>query len=368
MLHIKCRILNGGDPVTAKDKVAFVNMPLQSIIRQLDVSLQQQNITTGVGLNYSYKAIIDTLLWYQEDPKESHLQSQLFIKDDADFINAVDPEIGGNIGLLQRWDYTKDGQVVDLEGGLYVDICQQDKLLINGVRVDIKFFPNTDNFVLMSPIDGARYTYEIVDCVLKVCHVTLNPALTLAHADVIKHTNAVYNFTRSDLRTYNIPAGTYSWNGDDLFNGNIPSRVIVGIVDTRGYSGSYIRNPYSFEHHDCNFIGFYVDGQSLPGEPLLLNYTNNQYMPAYLSLFTGLGRYHSSFGNEISRDEYKSGYCFYVFDIDSANSKDFVKLMKKGHTRLSIRFENAPKTTLSVIVYGQFPGMLQIDEARNILI
>jgi hypothetical protein len=83
--------------------------------------------------------------------------------------------------------------------------------LINGVRVDIKNFPNTDNFVLMSPIDGARYTYEIVDCVLKVCHVTLNPALTLAHADVIKQTNAVYNFTRSDLRTYNIPAGTYSW-------------------------------------------------------------------------------------------------------------------------------------------------------------
>ena len=343
MLHIKCRILKDGDTVTATDKVAFANMPLQTLIRQLDVSLQQKNITTGVGLNYSYKALMDTLLWYQEDPKETHLQSQLYFKDDAGSMDAADPELGSNIGLLQRWEYTKDGQVVDLEGGLYVDLFQQDKLLINGVQLDVKIFPNTDSFVLMSPIDGTKFTYKIVDCVLKVCHVTLNPALMLAHADVIKQKNAVYNFTRSDLRTYNIPAGTYSWNGDDLFSGNIPSRVIVGIVDTRAYSGAYNKNPYGFQHHDCNFIGFYVDGQSLPGEPLQLNYKNNQFMPGYLSLFTGLGRYHSAFGNEISRDEYKSAYCLYVFDIDSVNSKDFVKLMKKGHRmrmRSSSRFLN----------------------------
>ena len=172
--------------------------------------------------------------------------------------------------------------------------------------------------------------------------MTLNPALTLAHAEAIKEMNAVYNFTRSDVRTYNIPAGSQTWNGDDLFSGDIPSRVIVGVVDTRAYSGAYDRNPYAFQHHDCNFIGFYVDGQSLPGEPYQLHYKNHQYMTAYLSLFTGLGRYHSSFGNEISRDESKAGYCLYVFDIDSANSKDFVKLLKKGHTRLSIRFSEPP--------------------------
>ena len=51
-----------------------------------------------------------------------------------------------------------------------------------------------------------------------------------------------------------------------------------------------------------------MDGQSLPGEPYQLDYKNNQYMTAYLSLFTGLGYYHSSFGNEISRDEFKAGY------------------------------------------------------------
>ena len=130
--------------MTATDKVTFSNLTLQSIIRQLDVNLQQKTVSTSVGLNYSYKAMINTLLWYQEDPKETHLQSQLFIKDDAEGITATDPE-GKNLGLYERWMYTKDGQIIDLKGGLYVDICQQDILLIfiNGVQVDVKIFPRS---------------------------------------------------------------------------------------------------------------------------------------------------------------------------------------------------------------------------------
>ena len=132
MLYMKCRILKDGKPVTKENKVAFANLTLQSLMRQIDVSLQQQVINTTVGLNYSYKAMLDTLLWYAEDPKETHLQSQLYFKDDAEKIDATNPETGGNLGLLERWQYTQNGQAVDLQGGLYIDIFQQDKLLING--------------------------------------------------------------------------------------------------------------------------------------------------------------------------------------------------------------------------------------------
>jgi hypothetical protein len=44
-----------------------------------------------------------------------------------------------------------------------------------------------------------------------------------------------------------------------------------------------------------------------------------------------------------------------------------MNLLKKGHTRLCIRFEKAVTETLKIIVYSQFPAMLQIDEARNVL-
>lgn len=38
----------------------------------------------------------------------------------------ADPVEGGNTGLYIRSQYTKEGDMVDFEGPLYADLCQQD--------------------------------------------------------------------------------------------------------------------------------------------------------------------------------------------------------------------------------------------------
>lgn len=47
----------------------------------------------------------------------------------------VDSVAGGNTGLYVRAKYTSEGKVVDLEGLLYTDLCQQDRLIINGFKL-----------------------------------------------------------------------------------------------------------------------------------------------------------------------------------------------------------------------------------------
>ena len=280
-------------------------------------------------------------------------------------MDTADIEGGGNLGLVQRWMYTMKGETVDLEGPIYMDVLQQDRLLINGVSLGFKLFPNTDNFVLMSAQDG--YTYEIVDCVLKVCHVKINPGLSVSHAEALKKSPAIYPYKRSDVKSYNLSPGASTWTMDNVFQGDVPSRVILALVKGSAYSGNYKENPFYFNNYDCNFVGFYVNGQSVPSEPLTPDYKNNNYISSYLSLFTGIGQYNNGFGNEITRDDYPSGYCVYIFNLDVENGKETINLIKKGHTRLSIRFASAPTIPLTLLVYGQFPGILQIDEARNIL-
>ena len=368
LLHVKCRILKDGKPVTAENKVALANLSLHSIFRQVDVSFQQNVITTSVGLNYGYKSILDSILYYTEEPKESHMGSAMYFRDDAEGINDPNPDLGKNLGLAQRWEYTKNGQVVDMEGSMFVDIFQQNKLLVNGVQVDVKLFPSMDKFALISGEEDAIYTVEIVESALKVCQVTVNPALILAHAQLFKTQKAVYNYSRSEIRTFNIAPGSQVFSTDDIFSGKIPSRLIVGIVDAEGYSGSYKKNPYAFEHHDCNFMGFYVDGHATPHEEFSMDYKNNLYITPYLSLFTGIDRHNNVFGNEISREEYKSGYCLYIFNVDGRKDQEFVKLTKRGHTRLSIRLATPSARTLTVVVYAQHPAVLEVDESRNILL
>lgn len=364
-LYLKVRILQpDGSPITENDDVAFSNLTLQSLFKQVDVCLQQNNLSSAVGLNYAYKAMLDTILKYDEEPKETQLQTQLYYKDTANFMESSYHD-SGNLGLIQRGELTAKGNYIELEGPIYTDITQQDRLLINGVQLDIKLTPNADAFALMAK--GGDYSFEIGDAILKVCQAKLNPGVLISHAEQLKKSPALYPYMKSDVRSFNIQPGTFAWGMDDIFQGQIPSRMVVALLSSQAYSGSYDKNPYNFQHFNCNFMGLYTDGQSVPGEPITCDYKNGHYVNAYLSMFTGVGKYGLNEGNYISQSDYPNGYCIYVFDVSGRRGKEYLDLIKRGHTRLSIRFDQPPQETVNVVVYSSFPAIFQIDESRNVI-
>lgn len=57
----------------------------------------------------------------------------------------------------------------------------------------------------------------------------------------------------------------------------IPERLVVGLVPSKAYSGSYSLNPFNFEHFHCNFGAFYIDA------PLEPNFSTGNYVTAFLS-------------------------------------------------------------------------------------
>lgn len=367
VLYLKVRILKPtGAPITKEDNVGFSNLTLQSLFKQVDLSLQQNNLTSAVGLNYSYKAMLDTLLKYDEEPKETQLQSQLYYKDSPGFMDESSCIDGGNLGLLQRSNLTEDGQYMELEGPIYTDITQQDRLLINGVQFDLKLIPNSDAFALMSPT-SEQYSFEIGEAILKVCQAKLNPGVLISHAEQLKKSPALYPYMKSDVRSFNIQPGTFAWGMDDIFQGQIPSRVVVALLSSQAYTGNYNKNPFNFQHYSCNYMGFFTDGQSVPGEPITCDYKSGNYVNAYLSTFTGVGKYGLNEGNYISREDYPNGYCIYVFDVSGRHGREYLDLIKRGHTRLSIRFDQPPQETVTVLVYSSFPAIFQIDESRSVI-
>ena len=364
-LRVKVRILkaSSGEPVTAADKVTLVNLPLQSLWRQVDVSLQQIVVTPTISTCYPYKALMDVLLNNSEDRTDSELQSQLFYKDTAGFMDNTDPEQGMNLGLVERHAWTQNGNDVDLEGPLYVDIMRQKRLLLNGVQVNIVLYPSPNPFALMAV--GDDYRYDITDAVLKVCMVKVNSGVLVGHNEALKVSDAIYPFMRTDMKSYSIPSGLYTWSIDDPFLGQVPSRVIVALCSSAGAGGRFDKNPFNFANMNVNFVGFYVDDESKPAKPFQPNYKNNNYSKEYLSLFTGTGRYQTE-GINISREDFKQGYSFYVFDIDGNHSEEFVSLSKRGHTRLALQFSEALAEPITLIAYASFPATLQVTLERNV--
>ncbi|XP_062579536.1 uncharacterized protein F54H12.2-like [Saccostrea cucullata] len=367
-LFLRARILNeDGSPLKEKEKVGFVNLTLQSLWNQVDISVQQQVITPTVSTNYAYKSYMDVFLKYGTSAQVPCLSSQLYIPDSAGFMDSADAVTGGNMGLFQRGSLTEKSSFVDLEGPLYMDICQQDRYLINGIQVNVKLWPSRETFCLMAPTGSKRYRVHIEDSILKCCYLKINPGLLLGHSEAIKKQPALYPFMKSDLKCFGIPAGQFHLNVDDLFQGEIPEKLVVGFVSSKAYSGSYELNPFNFQHFHCNFIAFYVDGKSVPSAPLEPNFKTNNYITAYTSLFVGKKSDSETEQLDLGRTDYAKGYCLFVFNINpSSENDDNLPLLRKGHTRLQIRFDKALPEAVTCICYAKFPALMSIDYSRNV--
>ena len=332
---------DGTDVDSSTDDVSFINLPLQTIWNQVDISLQQKLINSRVGTNYAYKAYLDTLLKTGTSQMSAQLTSQLFAKDTAGKMN----ERSKNAGHLVRQKFTKNSKTVRMTAPLNLDLCQQERLILNGVEINLKFWPNKKGFYINATETAENYYFKISDAMLNVCMVEISPAVLLGHAAALKESPASYPYYQSDLKSYDIGAGLRNYTVENIFQGEVPTDLIVGLVSSQAYVGNNSKNPFNFQHFNCNFCGFYVNSDSVPSKPLQPTFSNDGesslFSDAYLSLFGK--KYYSKENCPIALGEYPNGYCLYRFQInednDDENKDDFISLPRRGNIRLQLQFE-----------------------------
>ncbi|XP_041364399.1 uncharacterized protein F54H12.2-like [Gigantopelta aegis] len=363
-LHVKAKIVKADGSALVKDeKVGPINLWLQSLWSQVDLTLNGKLITTSTNL-YPYKSYLKVLLNGTSTAKESSLQSQLYYKDttDGNTLDGADPINGINSGLVNRGAFCELSHTVGMKGPLCEDFLDIKRYLINGVNLQIKLFRTRPSFHLMAGEDNPDYKVKIEDVYLRVCKVRPNTAIITAHAKTLQNTEAIYPFTRSDIKVASIPRGQLSFHWDHLFQNKCPNKVVVALVSAEAVNGSYTKNPFNFAMYDLDTIALYVNGESLPAQPLHVN--NNQYISAYNNLFEG----RESIGLDVSRDDFGGGYALYQFTLEPFHLKDgYLDLIKRGNLRLDLQFKKALPETVNCLIYSEDNLLLQIDGARNIL-
>lgn len=272
---------------------------------------------------------------------------------------------GGNGGLTQRSMLTASGAIASFETPLHHDICQMNKLLLNNVPINVKLHQSADSFRLMTESTTEAYSVEIKEIKLKVCHVVVSDLITVAHSEALSIAPSIYSYWRSALRTYDIASGSSSFSADDLLSGIIPSKCVVAFVSSSAYAGSYQKNPFNYQNFKLSFLEITLNGNSVPGPSFQPNYQTNDYIECYSSLF--FNKYPSKTGNWITRTEYPAGYCLYVFNIAGHTGDDIMSEKVHGHTRLHVKFAEALKESVKVIVYCQYPDQFYVNKSRDVL-
>ena len=84
--------------------------------------------------------------------------------------------------------------------------------------------------------------------------------------------------------------------------------------------------------------------------------------------FSDTGKMYYNTGNGISREEFAKGYAVYAFDLipDMCSSSPHFNLVQKGNLSIDIQFSAAPTEAVSLVCYGEFESLIQIDSDRNV--
>ncbi len=349
-------------------EVGPVNGLSYSLFSQVDFTLSQVNTTTSLAtMGYPYKNILDLLT---RKPRQEDI-SVLFIKDTETSMNASSPFLnapkGGNDGLTERSTYLKGGRVITLEGSLGVDMCEQKRLLLHNVPINIKMMQNHGGFYLMSPDATKGYRVVVQEATLLLCQVTLNPAVVLGVSQTLKSgKQALYPFEESVFKTFTISKGSHGAIFDGIFQGEIPENLIVAFVKSKSYSGNYGENPYLFSNEKCKFISFSYNGVSVPGRPITPSFKESVEESDFTEAYNKL--YRKDPDMNISHSEYLHGNTLFYFELADKSEPDLISIAKNGHTSLEVRFDEELEEAINVLVYAKKQSLLKIDEARNVTI
>jgi hypothetical protein len=253
-----------------------------------------------------------------------------------------------------------------MRGRLHIDMCMQERLIPSDVGIKIRLVRNKDAFCLMAA--NANYRLHIVECKLLVRKLRLSPSIFISHAKALERGNARYPLKRIVCKSFTVPQGNLNFTQENVFSGQMPCRVVVGMTDNDGFNGVYNKNPYNFKHYNLMQLKLFLDGQQQAIPVIDTDFENANYINAYLSLFEGTNKLFKDEGLDISRTDYPRGYALFVYDLTPDQSEnDHLNLMREGTVRLDAKFSAPLAQTINVIVYAEFENVLELDRYRTVI-
>lgn len=334
--------------------VAPANLFLQMLIKNCAVYLNNVLVSDSSN-NYSYAAWISTHLALSQGEKTTQLTSQLYYKD-------IDPDLNDpqNDSFKKRQEFAKNSQIFEVLGKIHTGLFYQKRYLPPNSNLKIVLTRNSPEFALSSNSDsitgfsGCPFIIGLEECILYIRKHQLSPTV----ANTILRQNTTFNFPhrRSEIRSIGLPIGSFGCSGEILFNQRLPELVLIGLVSSEAYGGKLTKSATNFLPYNVNSIGLTINDVTY--RSFKLDYNNGIYLLAFRTLLNA--QEHTALGNYIDRSDYKKGSCLYMFDLRPSVYGTF-QPEQSGQVKLDLQFPNPLTQSLTVVAYGQFQSLVQIE-------
>ena len=373
-LWVKAKLTeSNGDDFDAADanRYSIINYPLNTMWDQVDVHLGTTLVSQS-SKGYQYLAFIEII------SDRTFIPTVITYMRSAGFFSTFEETYEFDaVDTGEPYELVKESKEFTLYGKLHGGIFKSSRLLLNGVPIHIKLTKCGDNFVCMGkPAEGALLSTDpklkILDISLFARKVKLSANLLNAHARALQESKAIYPIERPIVKVINLPSAQQSFVLDNVILGQLPSRIIFGLVTNAAFNGDKEKDPLRFQNFDLIYLSVNMNGERFPKTPYTPDYRDNKnlYQREYYDFFSNTGSTLNMNQPPIDYINYKKGMCLYAFNLNSdfKFGDEYINIPREGYLTIELKFRANLAEALKLIVYAVFDNTIEIDKNRNISI
>ena len=261
------------------NKIHIVNNFMHSLWYQIDLSIGDTQTSLSLQ-TYPYKAYIETVLASTHQARKTYLKSTIFNEDTPTGTSNDDRR-----AYIVSFDNSRPsmGKSCEFEGKLHLDLCQQNRPILGGTKIKIRLVPHNSKFYFMCNDANLEPRIVFDELYLNVSKFKTSLEIFVAHTKALDVAPAKYIMERVEVRALTIDSGVTSKNIENVIHGRLPRRVYIAFVDNAAYTGSYLKNPFNFEHCNINSIACFVDGEQIPQRAYSPDFSKDRYTREYIN-------------------------------------------------------------------------------------
>ena len=373
-IYIKIRV-NISKPLMADVKVedwksiSPVNNLLNSLFKQVDFVIGDRSVTLA-HQTYPYKTDFEIKLGKSKETKESYLTSTLWYEDstnDPEEINALRSSF---ISASSNSEDKSSGRELDIMGRIHLPLFEQNKALLGGCKIRLKFITNDPSFYLMCKTPVRIKSVEFLDAALYIHRSKISRPVLEGHLKGLEISNAKYQIRESFVVPITLNKGIMDTIIDNVHNGQLPKRAFVAFVDHNAFNGSESLNPFNYKNYDLNYLAFYLNGIQYPEKAFTPDFDKGLYIREYLSLFEATNQDNIDSCITLTRENFVRGNNIFAVNFapdltSGCCASGHVNQIKFGSLRLQVRFKKPLDKAITVLVYLDYDSIIEINQERN---
>ena len=218
-----------------------------------------------------------------------------------------------------------------------------------------------------------RLRQEDVKVKLYLAQVTVTESIYRdLRNSMLEGKTVTYPTVRSEIRTYSHPGDQRYFECNNPFHNQLPNVLVVALIEAAAFNGDVTKYPFSFKKFNVTSVKQLVRGEEYPYETLELQHDSGaKDRRGYYRFLQASGSLRKSTGNMVRREDWgQDKHCtLFVFD-NTANGNLHSSVLnpkQSGDLRLVINFGANPGENLTVLLYGEFENILEIDRNKTVV-